>query len=171
MFNNIKWEMPWSIYFRQKFGENGKLKCGDWCVRLVDIYGDKVRDFILETIPRRTFDDFYGLNGEYWIRSLMVMPNEELFIYVESIFEERWFQIDLEKCAGSCQEYIIKVQETCEDGSVKGKDGICEVELLNLGEFKKKMKVFEDYMEVFPFSLPLGECFNVNSEKNQQNKK
>ena len=36
MFNNIKWKMPWSIHFRQEFGEYGQVKHGDWCVRLMN---------------------------------------------------------------------------------------------------------------------------------------
>jgi len=164
MFSNIKWKMPWSIHFRQEFGEYGQVKHGDWCVRLVNKDNDEIRDIILETAPDLCFDNFYSLEGKQWINYLMVMPNEERYIRLENVSKTRWFEIEITKCECAFEGYKVKVVETYRGGKIRRENGICNVCLLDEKEYKKVMGVFDSYMDVFPFLLPLGESLSVDIE-------
>lgn len=159
MFNNIKWKYSWEIK-KGDVNHNGERWLNlTWC--------RKQSSMLLPTIKQVTIN-LHGFcempKGNYIIEKADVVPGFDMYLMLSNEIDfKQQIQIKIKRMIKNPDTvYAIKIY-TFDEENIKIQNSMeytfCET------IFKEKMKAFPAYLEVFPFSLPLGKCFGINEKE------
>lgn len=164
IFNNIKWTGSWEIYHENL--SSVLLELGQTIIYLrlihenesIDIGLKKQVSFRLKKkICRMSSDE------EYWITKLVAKPNELLHMIFEEFTGKKGYEIVITKSnKDNLKEntYEISLWRRTREFNYEGSYLLNQANF-DLNELKEEMEAFPKYIDIFPFSLPLGVFFQA----------
>jgi len=161
MFNNIKWNDEYGIYYEVERKNAIEVSGIKWYVEL------KHNEESCKLALRKQLKVRLGWPvlrateiQEFYIKQLVVRPNEKMYLIVETFSGKEGYETE-----------IIKYKDDDEDSpkykirtyvyAVNRGSYVVRLECLNQMEIKENIKIIPDYLEVFPFLLPFGKFFDI----------
>ena len=167
MFNNIKWTGSWEIYHEDL--SRILLEWGQTIIYLKLIHENESIDIGLKKqVSFRMKKKLCGMCSaeEYWITRLIANPNQQLYMIFEEFTGKSGYEIRITKSSKDDLKentYKISVWRRTREFDYEG-SYLLKQSHLNLNELKEEMKAFPECIDIFPFSLPLGEPFKEQTD-------
>lgn len=161
MFNNIKWDDEHGIYYDVERKNAIEVSGIKWYVEL------KHNEESCKLALRKQLKVRLGWPvlrateiQEFWIKQLVVRPNEKMFLIVENFSGKERYEIEIIKykddVEGSPKYKITTFVYAVNRGSY-----VVRHECLNQMEIKENIKEIPYCLKVFPFLLPFGKFFDI----------